>query len=196
MSKALARYSNILEQRKKEANERSFEAYGWEVPEDRIYTDENHVIKDTVKDHALLPFVELRTASTPEREFAAFLESNRESIDWWYKNGDKGREHYAIEYTNSQGKKALFYVDFVIRMKNGQIFLFDTKTENSDPEAPQKHNALLAYMQNEENVSKHLQGGVIVHDTDHSGNWLYSQQPIETIYDVRGWEAFLPDRYS
>ena len=196
VSKALARYSNILEQRKKEANERSFEAYGWEVPEDRIYTDENHVIKDTVKDHALLPFVELRTASTPEREFAAFLESNRESIDWWYKNGDKGREHYAIEYTNSQGKKALFYVDFVIRMKNGQIFLFDTKTENSDSEAPQKHNALLAYMQNEENVSKHLQGGVIVHDTDHSGNWLYSQQPIETIYDVRGWEAFLPDRYS
>ena len=196
VSKALARYSNILEQRKKEANERSFEAYGWEVPEDRIYTEENHVIKDTVKDHALLPFVELRTASTPEREFAAFLESNRESIDWWYKNGDKGREHYAIEYTNSQGKKALFYVDFVIRMKNGQIFLFDTKTENSDPEAPQKHNALLAYMQNEENVSKHLQGGVIVHDTDHSGNWLYSQQPIETIYDVRGWDAFLPDRYS
>ena len=196
VSKALARYSNILEQRKKEANERSFEAYGWEVPEDRIYTDENHVIKDTVKDHALLPFVELRTASTPEREFAAFLESNRESIDWWYKNGDKGREHYAIEYTNSQGKKALFYVDFVIRMKNGQIFLFDTKTENSDSEAPQKHNALLAYMQNEENVSKHLQGGVIVHDTDHSGNWLYSQQPIETIYDVRGWDAFLPDRYS
>ena len=196
VSKALARYSKILEQRKKEANERSFEAYGWEVPEDRIYTDENHVIKDTVKDHALLPFVELRTASTPEREFAAFLESNRESIDWWYKNGDKGREHYAIEYTNSQGKKALFYVDFVIRMKNGQIFLFDTKTENSDPEAPQKHNALLAYMQNEENVSKHLQGGIIVHDTDHSGNWLYSQQPIETIYDVRGWDAFLPDRYS
>ena len=196
VSKALARYSNILEQRKKEANERSFEAYGWEVPEDRIYTEENHVIKDTVKDHALLPFVELRTASTPEREFAAFLESNRESIDWWYKNGDKGREHYAIEYTNSQGKTALFYVDFVIRMKNGQIFLFDTKTENSDPEAPQKHNALLAYMQNEENVSKHLQGGIIVHDTDHSGNWLYSQQPIETIYDVRGWEAFLPDRYS
>ena len=26
-------------------------------------------------------------------------------------------------------------MDFVVRMKNGQVFLFDTKTENSDSEA-------------------------------------------------------------
>lgn len=196
VSRALDRYSRQLEKRQQEAKKRSFEQYEWEVPEDRTYTEENHVIKDKMEDHALLPFIELRTASTPEQEFALFLESHSDSIDWWYKNGDSGREHYAVAYTNSQGDKSLFYVDFVIKMNNGQVFLFDTKTENSDPDAPQKHNALLDYMQNEENSPKHLQGGIIVHDINHSGNWLYSPQPIDNTYDTRGWDAFFPDMYK
>ena len=196
VSRALDRYSRDLKQRQQEAKKRSFEQYEWEVPEDRTYTEENHVIKDKMEDHALLPFIELRTASTPEQEFALFLESHRDSIDWWYKNGDSGREHYAVAYTNSQGDKSLFYVDFVIKMNNGQVFLFDTKTENSDPDAPQKHNALLDYMQNEENSPKHLQGGIIIHDINHSGNWLYSPLPIDNTYDTRGWDAFFPDMYK
>ena len=196
VSRALDRYARQLKQRQQEAKKRSFEQYEWEVPEDRTYTEENHVIKDKMEDHALLPFIELRTASTPEQEFALFLESHRDSIDWWYKNGDSGREHYAVAYTNSQGDKSLFYVDFVIKMNNGQVFLFDTKTENSDPDAPQKHNALLDYMQNEENSPKHLQGGIIIHDINHSGNWLYSPLPIDNTYDTRGWDAFFPDMYK
>ena len=196
VSKALDRYARQLKQRQQEAKKRSFEQYEWEVPEDRTYTEENHVIKDNMEDHALLPFIELRTASTPEQEFALFLESHRDSIDWWYKNGDSGREHYAVAYTNSQGDKSLFYVDFVIKMNNGQVFLFDTKTENSDPDAPQKHNALLDYMQNEENSPKHLQGGIIIHDINHSGNWLYSPLPIDNTYDTQGWDAFFPDMYK
>lgn len=196
VSKALDRYARQLKQRQQEAKKRSFEQYEWEVPEDRTYTEENHVIKDNMEDHALLPFIELRTASTPEQEFALFLESHHDSIDWWYKNGDSGREHYAVAYTNSQGDKSLFYVDFVIKMNNGQVFLFDTKTENSDPDAPQKHNALLDYMQNEENSPKHLQGGIIIHDINHSGNWLYSPLPIDNTYDTRGWDAFFPDMYK
>ena len=196
VSRALDRYARQLKQRQQEAKKRSFEQYEWEVPEDRTYTEENHVIKDNMEDHALLPFIELRTASTPEQEFALFLESHRDSIDWWYKNGDSGREHYAVAYTNSQGDKSLFYVDFVIKMNNGQVFLFDTKTENSDPDAPQKHNALLDYMQNEENSPKHLQGGIIIHDINHSGNWLYSPLPIDNTYDTQGWDAFFPDMYK
>ena len=196
VSRALDRYSRQLKHRQQEAKKRSFEQYEWEVPEDRTYTEENHVIKDKMEDHALLPFIELRTASTPEQEFALFLESHSDSIDWWYKNGDSGREHYAVAYTNSQGDKSLFYVDFVIKMNNGQVFLFDTKTENSDPDAPQKHNALLDYMQNEENSPKHLQGGIIIHDINHSGNWLYSPLPIDNTYDTRGWDAFFPDMYK
>lgn len=82
---------------------------------------------------------------------------------------------------------ALFYVDFVVRMKNGQVFLFDTKTENSDSEAPNKHNALIDYM-----ADKNLQGGVLVEKDD---VWHYSRFHIETTEDVVGWDSFFPDQY-
>jgi len=186
ITKALANYERKLQERQRKAKERAFEKYTWEVPAERLYKESTHHVMPKVEEHALLPFIEMNTVSTPERRFSDFLEANKEYIDWWYKNGDEGKQHYSIPYENSQGEKALFYVDFVIRMKNGKIFLFDTKTENSDSEAPNKHNALIEYMKD-----KDLQGGVIVEKND---IWYYSRFPITTTENVTGWDAFFPDK--
>ena len=185
VTKALANYERKLQERQRKAKERAFEDYTWEVPAERLYKESTHHVMPKVEEHALLPFIELNTVSTPERRFSEFLEANKEYIDWWYKNGDEGKQHYSIPYENSQGEKSLFYVDFVIRMKNGQVFLFDTKTENS--EAPNKHNALIDYM-----ADKDLQGGVIVEKND---VWYYSPLHIDSTADVRGWDTFFPDQY-
>lgn len=187
IQKALNNYVRKLQERQRQAKERAFEEYTWEVPVERLYKESTHHVMTKVEEHALLPFVELNTVSTPERRFSEYLEKNKDYIDWWYKNGDDGKQHYSIPYENSQGEKALFYVDFVIRMKNGQVFLFDTKTENSDSEAPNKHNALIDYMSD-----KGLLGGIIVEKND---VWHYSQFPITTTEDVTGWDAFFPDQY-
>ena len=187
VTKALANYERKLQERQRQAKERAFEEYSWEVPAERLYKESTHHVMEKVEEHALLPFIELNSVSTPERRFSEFLEANKAYVDWWYKNGDEGKQHYSIPYVNSQGEKALFYVDFVIRMKNGQVFLFDTKTENSDSEAPNKHNALIDYM-----ADKGLQGGIIVEKND---NWYYSRFPITTTEDVTGWDAFFPDQY-
>ena len=125
--------------------------------------------------------------------FEAYLEANTEYIDWWYKNGDSGKQHYAVSYIDESGTKALFYVDFVIRMKNGQIFLFDTKSVGSDGDAPAKHNALIDYMASEENKSKHLKGGVIIAD---GSNWKYSPLKIENTTDIINWDCFYPSDYK
>ena len=186
IQKALVNYERKLQERQRQAKERAFEKYTWEVPAERLYKESTHHVMPKVEEHALLPFIELNAVSTPERRFSEFLETNKEYIDWWYKNGDEGKQHYSIPYENSQGEKALFYVDFVIRMKNGQVFLFDTKTENSDSEAPNKHNALIDYM-----ADKGLLGGVIVEKND---VWYYSHFPITTTEDVTGWDAFFPDK--
>jgi type III restriction enzyme len=188
IEKALANYERKLQERQRKAKERAFEQYTWEVPAERLYKESTHHVMPKVEEHALLPFIELNNVSTPERRFSEFLEANKAYIDWWYKNGDEGKQHYSIPYENSQKEKSLFYVDFVIRMKNGKIFLFDTKTENSDPEAPNKHNALIDYMED-----KGLQGGVIVEKND---NWYYSRFPITTTEDVTGWDVFYPDQYD
>ena len=193
IEKALKRYEKVLSERQTAARQRGFAHYQWEVPEDRIYQEETHKVVTEMKEHALLPFVELNAASNPERQFATFLEDHAEYIDWWYKNGDSGKQHYSIPYINSANEKALFYVDFVVRMKNGQVFLFDTKTEGSDSEAPNKHNALIDYINQEENKELKLKGGIIV---PKGSNWLYSPFKIESTSDATNWTAFYPDQYK
>ena len=186
ITRALAMYEKKLQERRKKNKERSFEQYTWEVPSERLYKESTHHVMPEMKEHALLPFIELNTASSPEQRFAEYLETNKEHIDWWYKNGDEGKQHYSIPYVNSQKEKSLFYVDFVVRMKNGKVYLFDTKTENSDPEAPYNHNALIDYM-----ADKDLKGGVIVEKNE---VWYYSGFHIENTTDVRGWDVFYPDK--
>ena len=192
IDRALNRYLKILAERQNQQNEKYYKQYDWEVPVERLYKEESHRIKDDVHDHALVPFVELKNASKPEEHFEAFLEANKQYIDWWYKNGDAGRQHYAISYENKSGLKSLFYVDFVIRMKNGQIFLFDTKSVGSDPDAVEKHNALIDYMASEENKDKHLRGGIVI---ERNSNWKYCPLKIENTTDIMEWDSFYPKEY-
>lgn len=193
IQKSLDIYDRLLQSRKREAKQRAFEPYQWEVPAERLYKEDTHHIKNNVVDHALIPFVELNNVSIPEDRFSSFLEANKDYIDWWYKNGDEGKQHYSVPYKQSTGEISLFYVDFIIRMKNGQVFLFDTKSENSDSEAPNKHNGLIDYMNRAEYSDKHLKGGVIIEKND---VWYYSHFPIETTSDVTGWDAFFPNEYK
>ncbi len=84
-------------------------------------------------------------------------------------------------------------MDFVVRMKNGQVFLFDTKSEESDRNAPAKHNALIDYINSVENAARHLKGGVIIRNGE---NWKYSPLKIENTKDIADWDSFYPDEYK
>lgn len=181
---ALDRYAKHREVKRLKATSRKMKEFKWTVPEERLYDDEtNHVAR--AENHAIIPFVELNRASQPEKRFVEFLEKNSEHIDWWYKNGDKGKQHYAVEYEKPDGSKHPFYVDFIIRLKNGKILLFDTKSADSEPIIAQlKHNALNAYIVEENANGKNLVGGVIVEVGE---NWLWSRYTIENTTDYDGW---------
>ena len=196
IAKAIQKYAEILRIRQMKAKRRAFKHYDWSLPAERAYPIDSFTEHPEMADHALLPFMRYNNSSFTEHDFEAFLEENKNAIEWWYKNGDQGKAHYSIGYTNSQGEKILFYVDYIIRTKNGDIFLFDTKTENSDPEAPYKHNALYDYMHSEENKEKRLHGGVIV--PDNHGNWVYSPAPLDLklgTSDTTNWDIFDPQLY-
>lgn len=187
---ALERYAR--QRRQAAANaaaNRVYKQHEWEIPAERVYdTDTNQLMP--AGNHALQPFVQLNTASNPEREFIDYLEANSEYIDWWYKNGDNGKQNYAIEYhKGAGGEKALFYVDFVIRMKNGHIYLFDTKSAGSDLFAADKHNALLEYIAKNSSAEQPLAGGIILRC---GSNWLYSPLPIANTTDTLNWNSFYP----
>ena len=189
---ALERYARKREiAAAKSAAARVYKQHDWEVPEQRVYDADTNSIAEA-QNHALLPFVQLNSASNPEKEFVKFLEQNSQYIDWWYKNGDSGKTNYAIEYPKGKdGEKALFYVDFVIRMKNGHIYLFDTKSAGSDFFAADKHNALLEYIKINSTTEQLLFGGVILQK---DSNWLYSPLPILNTTDTLNWNSFYPQQ--
>ncbi len=190
LDRALTKYTEKRARAKTRSTQaRQMKEYQWEVPEERVYDSETHheVPADI---NAMERFMELNEASNPEKEFVAFLEKNKQHIDWWYKNGDAGKQHYAVPY--GEGKdKSLFYVDFVIRMKNGHVYLFDTKTMGSDITAPWKHNALLEYIKTNSTAETPLAGGVIV---ERDNNWLYSKLPIDNTTDTKNRDSFYPEK--
>lgn len=188
ISRALKYYKDEI-MPKVRISETGYIFYQWVVPEVRDFKDNTYTEVPEVRNHAMLPYYEQNEASTPERRFTDFLEENTQYIDWWYKNGDNGSEHFAIPYTNSQGKQSLFYVDYIIRMHSGVIYLFDTKTENSDPEAPNKHNALIDYLAEEWNANHEVRGGILI---ENNQNWMFSPFKIDNTNDLGGWSCFFP----
>ena len=105
IARSLGRYKKVLEKRQLNAKEKGYTNYQWEVPEERTYNESANVIEESVKNHALEPFVRLKNCSNAEKGFILFLEKNTKHIDWWYKNGDSGKQHYSITYINNDGEK-------------------------------------------------------------------------------------------
>lgn len=182
ISKAIHKYTEVLRMRQAAAKRRAFKHYDWELPAERAYPIDSFEEMPQMTDHALLPFMQRNDAKKPERDFAQYLEQNANAIEWWYKNGDSGKAHYAIGYTKSNGEKGLFYVDFIIRMMNGEVFLFDTKKGLIDPDVVEKHNALIDYINLPENKDKRLHGGIIV--KNRLNHWVFCPLHISDIADL------------
>ena len=163
----------------------------WEVPNALFFTELYE--SKLVEKYALNIFYESKEVSAPEKNFVVYLQENKDYIEWWYKNGDKGQEHFAVLYKNNLGDDSLFYVDFVIYGKNNVVYLFDTKTPNSDPEAPNKHNALVDFIENhnEKFKAKGLKtvGGILIEKVvNNISTWRYCKNRIENTTDLTGWE--------
>lgn len=167
-----------------------------------MYNADKNSIRPDIINHATMPYVETDRNLTQEHDFATFLDKNSESIDWWYKNGDQGQIHYAIEYFNPRyEEKRLFYVDFIIRLKNGDIYLFDTKGSEADGNMEPddvlvaKHNALNEYVS--KSTDPHLKAGSLIrrHDDD-PDIWKYCNTTIHTPEIQPTWLTFFPDQLN
>lgn len=195
ISKALEEYYILLQDKAKVAT-KDIQNYTWEVPPERIY-NENYTPMD-LEAHALIPFFESTRVSKPEVAFRDYLEQNKAHLEWWYKNGDKAKEHFAVPYMNYLDQQSLFYVDFVILDKNNTTYLFDTKTEGSDPaNAPHKHNALLKYIEERNKKGMKTIGGIIIgRKNGEVTTWRYCSNRIENTKDLTGWDYFNPATFN
>ncbi len=103
--------------------------------------------------------------STPEVKFEKFCERSG-SVEWWYKNGDKGNEYLSIVYQDNSGKQKLFYPDYIIGVQD-EIWIIETKggfdrsgnSQDIDLYTPKKFKVLKDYLTTHE-----LKGGIVRND--------------------------------
>lgn len=116
-----------------------------------------------------------------EKVFMDFLEKS-EIIEWWFKNGDRDRIFFAVPYKNGEEKP--FYVDFIIKLKDGRIGLFDTKAGITQKVAGTKIDGLNKYIKIENQKGKKLFGGIVINTKkDYRGRWIYFDKMSKELKD-------------
>ena len=154
-----------LAQLQLEIQQKSF--YEFRIPQSCIFTYNGEaktqlVMKKNVYQNYLSSAA---PRSTPEVKFEKFCERS-DSVEWWYKNGDKGNEYFSIVYVDNSNRQKLFYPDYLISV-GGQIWIVETKggfdrsgnSQDIDLYTPKKFGVLKAYL------DEHgLKGGIVRND--------------------------------
>ncbi len=89
--------------------------------------------------------------STSEQLFEQYCEI-RDDIEWVYKNGDTGQQYFSIVYLDGIQHQWLFYADYIVKKKDGTVWVIETKggeskgkDKNIDRQIENKFNAFREY---------------------------------------------------
>ena len=132
--------------------------------------------------------------SKSERLFERFCEDS-DSVEWIYKNGDAGQQYLSIVYVNGIRKQWLFYPDYIIKTKDNNVWIIETKggmeadrSKNIDRQAENKFNAFKSYAERYKlhwgfvrDIDEELYINNTVYTEDmHGENWV----PLKNILKI------------
>ncbi len=162
----------------------------WEVAQTLTF-GENYCQYDASSAKSIMqPFYVAKNQSDQEKNFIEFLEQDK-NVLWWYKNGEQVAMHFAVPYTAYDDEKP-FYVDFIVRLTDGRIGLFDTKSGMTIDAAHEKSDGLLAYIKRENKTRTVENGkliGGIVTKHDHRPWKIYRGKGADlTSNDLSNWD--------
>ena len=190
--KNYSKFKNVLEKSKEKYQEKFVQSSmpveivdGWEIP--KVINYEKNVDEQKFTKNIMEPYF-TSTNWKSEENFERFIDS-LDSVEWWHKNGESDKTHFAVKFTEDK-KDKLFYVDYIIKFKKSKtIGLFDTKQGSTKIlEAEQKNIGLQEYLKNSDN----LIGGLVTNTNDnYSGNWkCLLTNKIETDLNSENWTLF------
>lgn len=128
---SLKKYHPILKSFIKERIEKDQISVPFSIKTHYSYTDEYEVFD--VSKSIVKPFYLKKDYKGRENEttFIRYLEESPE-LDWWFKNGDSGKEFLGIKYFDSTEQiYRLFYPDWIIKLDDERICIVDTKGGNT-----------------------------------------------------------------
>jgi type III restriction enzyme len=185
LDKAKEKYKTEVEKRESEM----VDVPNWNIPETLSFSGEYKKV-DTKKS-IMKPFYCDEKWKT-EIAFIKFLDKLN-AVEWWFKNGGRDATFFAIPYDNDEIKP--FYVDFIVKLKDGRIGLFDTKTGLTKQIAGPKIDGLYKYIQNEKKKGNKISGGIVTNtnNKNYNGRWLYYSGTTKRYNhdDLSNWLDFI-----
>ncbi len=170
--------------------EREMESFSWDVPPILSYSSK-YKVKNFSKS-IMFPYYSFsdgkanEEASETEAEFIKYLEKAKQ-VEWWFKNGYGEKNYFAISYVDRFGEKAAFYVDFIIKLKNGYIWLLDTKKGQTAEDAGPRAEGLAKYIKEQKKKNKKILGGIVI---PVNNQWRYndSEKYEYNPNNLKDWE--------
>jgi type III restriction enzyme len=180
LDKAKEKYKEEVEKRESEM----VYVPNWNIPETLSFGSEYKKVE--MKKSIMQPFYSDEKWKS-EAAFIDFLE-NSPNVEWWFKNGDRDATFFAVPYENGEQKP--FYVDFIVKLKDGRIGLFDPHGRQLSDFSP-KSDGLQKYIKEQNKSGKKLFGGIVA-NTDprnYKGRWVYFDKPSKELRnDFNNWK--------
>lgn len=160
----------------------------WEIPKSVNYSEE--FVQKDYEQSILQPFYEKTGASIVEKNFAKFIDDKNDEIEWWFKNGERDGTFFAVPRKNGEDDVP-FYVDWIMKFKDGRIGLFDTKGGLTAETAGSRAKGLAKYIKEQNENGGKLFGGIVI---EKEGSFWINSNELYT-YDENdllgsGWKVF------
>ena len=172
LSKATGEYKPIKLEEVKSKIKESELFYNWDVKKEEYFNQHTDELVD-FKLNLYKPCYLSKERSKPEREFELYLETKFDKIEWWFKNGISKKDYFGIRYEENALPQT-FYPDFIIQLKNGNIFIGDTKAGSTATEATSRAEGLFSYIEDQKDKGKKVIGGIIIKDSNNK--WRVNQK--------------------
>ncbi|MBU4015466.1 DEAD/DEAH box helicase family protein [Patescibacteria group bacterium] len=177
--------------------EREMENLAWNVPKVISYNSKYKAkdLKKSVMTPYYSRFIENGQASLlgdyeedskVETDFINYIDKAK-NIEWWFKNGQGEVNYFAVPYVDKYGKKSAFYVDFIIQLRNGDVWLLDTKKGQTAESAKERAEGLAKYIKEQKKKGKKLFGGIVIpadKQWRYNDNEKYEYNPN----DLKNWK--------
>jgi hypothetical protein len=184
---AIARILDIAKERYIESikvqNSQLESRLDWDMPQ--TINSPSTYVQVSAKKSAMQPFYYDQKWKT-EEAFIEYLEKSNK-VSWWFKNGERDATFFAVPYIED-GVEKPFYVDFVVKLQDGSLALFDTKSGQTIQTSKAKSDGLQKYLAG----NKGIFGGIAANTSaDFSGRWVYFIKLSDQIKngDFSNWET-------
>ena len=190
IAESLEKYRPIRQEEVNKKESRAKRIENLEIPRPSLFYTEDYEEINGLNKNSMIPVYIAKTYSGKknEMEFINYIESK--DVEWWYKNGDSGSEHFSISfYDEVERKEKLFFPDWIIKV-NDTIIILDTKQGLTgtvgSADTKRKAEALQKWIKERNTKGEEVKGGII---SKVSGIWkINNNKEYKVDGNYTGWK--------